>query len=90
MGTAAQVLSLQHTSKPVITKNNYKGKTKAKTQPTEKFDYSRVRGKVNGHPALALMDLHTTGGYLNQGQFVHLCGLPTFGSDKKSLNTSIK
>jgi len=32
MRTAAQVLSLQHTNKPVIAKNNYKGKTKAKPQ----------------------------------------------------------
>jgi len=30
MPTAAQVLSLQHTSKPVITKNTSKGKSKAK------------------------------------------------------------
>jgi len=30
MRTTAQVLSLQHTSKTVIAKNNYKGKTKAK------------------------------------------------------------
>jgi len=34
MCTAAQVLSLQHTSKPVIAKNNYKGKTKAKPHST--------------------------------------------------------
>jgi len=38
MCTAAQVLSLQHTSKPVIAKNNYKGKTKAKPQSTEELD----------------------------------------------------
>jgi len=42
MRTAAQVLSLQHTSKPVIAKNNYKGKTKAKPQSTEELDCSRV------------------------------------------------
>jgi len=34
MRTAAQVLFLQHNSKPVIAKNNYKGKTKAKPQST--------------------------------------------------------
>jgi len=34
MRTAAQVLSLQHTNKLVMTKNNYKGKTKAKPQST--------------------------------------------------------
>jgi len=61
MRTAAQVLSLQYTSKPVIAKNNYKGKTKAKPQSTEELDYSRVRVKVNGHPALALVDLQMTG-----------------------------
>jgi len=60
MRTAAQVLSLQHNSKPVSAKNNYKGKTKAKPQSTEELDYSRVRVKVNGHPALALVDLQMT------------------------------
>jgi len=90
MRTAAQVLSLQHNSKPVIAKNNYKGKTKAKPQSTEELDYSRVRVKVNGHPALALVDLQTTGGDLINAQFVHLFGLPTYGIDKKSRNTSIK
>jgi len=90
MRTAAQVLSLQHNSKPVTAKNNYKGKTKAKPQSTEELDYSRIRVKVNGHPALALVDLQTTGGDLINAQFVHLYGLPTYGIDKKSLNTAIK
>jgi len=90
MRTAAQVLSLQHNSKPVIAKNNYKGKTKAKPQSTKELDYSRVRVKVKGHPALALVDLQTTGGDLIIAQFVHLYGLPTYGIDKKSLNTAIK
>jgi len=61
MRSAAQVLSLQYTSKPVIPKNNYKGKTKAKPQSTEELDHSKVRVKVNGHSALALVDLVTTG-----------------------------
>jgi len=90
MRTATQVLSLQHKHKPVITKNNYKGKTKAKPQSTEELDYRRVRVNVNGHPALALVDLQTTGGDLINAQFVHLYGLPTYGIDKKSLNTPIK
>jgi len=90
MRTAAQVLDLQHTSNPVIAKNNYKGKTKVKPQSTAELDYSRVLVKVNGHPALALVDLQTTGGYLINAQFVHLYGLPTYGIDKKSLNTTIK
>jgi len=78
MRTAAQVLSLQHNGKPVIAKNSYKGKTKGKPQYTEKLDYSRVRVKVNGHPALALVDLQTTGGELIIAQFIHLYGLPTY------------
>ena len=90
MRTAAQVLTLQHTNKPVITKNKYKGKTKAKPQSTEELDYSRVRVKVNNHPALALVDLQMTGGELINAQFVHLYSLPTYGIDKKSLNTAIK
>jgi len=90
MRTAAQVLSLQHTSKPVIAKNNYKGKTKAKPQSTEELYYSRVWVKVNGNPALILVDLQTTGGDLINTQLVYLYGLPTYGIDKKSLNTAIK
>jgi len=61
MRSAAQVLSLQHTSKPVIPKNNYQGKTNAKPHSTRELDYSRVRVKVNGYAALALVDLQTTG-----------------------------
>jgi len=90
MLTAAQVLSLQHTSKPVTAKNNCKGKSKAKPQSTNELDYRRVLVKVNGHPALALVDLQTTGGDLINSQFVHLYGLPTYGIDPKSLNTAIK
>ena len=90
MRTAPQVLSLQYTNKPVIAKNNYKGKTKAKPQSPEELDYSRVRVKVNGNPALALVDLQTTGRDLIYAQFVHLYGLTTYGIDKMSLNTTIK
>ena len=49
-----------------------------------------VRVKVNGHPAIALVALQTTGGDLINVQFVHLYGLPTHSINKKSLNTSIK
>jgi len=90
IGTAEQVLSLQHFNKPVIAKNNYKGKIKAKPQSTEELDYSRVRVKSNGYHALALVDLQTTGGDLINAQFVHLYGLPTNGIDKNSHNTAIK
>jgi len=90
MRTAAQVLSLQYTNKPVITKITYKGKTKANPQSTEELDNSSVRVKVNGHPELALVELQTTGGDLINAQFMHLYGLPTYAIDKKSLNTAIK
>ena len=56
MRTTAQVLYLQYTKNPVIDKNNYKGKTKAKPKSTEAFHYSMVQVKVNSHPALALME----------------------------------
>jgi len=90
MRTAAQVLSLQHTSKPVIARNNYKGKTKGTAQSPEELDYSMVGVKGNGNPALALVDLQTAGGDLINAQLVHLYGLPTYGIDKKSLHTAIK
>jgi len=90
MRTTAQALSLQHTNKPVISKNNYKCKTKAKSQSTEELDLSRVRVKVNCHPGLGLVDLQTTDGDLIHIQFVHLYRLPTYGIDKKSLNTACK
>jgi len=79
MPTAAQVLSLQYNSKPVIARNNYNGKTKAKPLPTEELDYSTVRVNVNSHPALALVDLQTTGRDLINAQFVHPYGLPVTG-----------
>ena len=88
--TAVQVLSLQHTSKEVIAKNNYKGKTKSKPQSIGELDYSTVRAKVNGHPALSLVDFQTTCGELINTQFIHPYGLPIYGIDKKSLNTAIK
>jgi len=90
MRTAAQVLSLQHTSQAVIANNNYKGKTKEKPQSTEELNYSRIRVEVNGHPALTLVYLQKTGRDLINAQFVHLYGLPIYSIDKKSLNTAIK
>jgi len=54
------------------------------------LDYSRVRVKVNSHPALALVDLQTTGRDLINAQFVHLYGLTTYSIDNKLLNTAIK
>jgi len=90
MHTTTEFESLEHSSKLVIAKNNYKGKTKGKPQSTEEIDYSRVRVKVNSHPALTLVDLQTTGRDLINAQLVHLYGLLTYGIDKKSLNTAIK
>ena len=90
MHTTTQVLSLQYTSKLVKAKNNYKDKTKAKTYSTKELDYSGVRIKVNGPPALALLDLQTTGEHLINTQFVYLYSLPTYNIDKKSINTVIK
>jgi len=90
MGTAAQGLFLQPTTKPVIARNNYKGKTEAKPQSTEELDYSKVWVKVYGYPVLALVDLQTTRIDLINTQFVHRYGLPTYRIDKKSLNTTIK
>jgi len=81
---------MQYTSKPVIAKNSFKGKTKVQPQSTEELDYSMVRVKVDGHPELVLVDLWTTNGDLINTQFVHLYGLPTYGIGKKSLNIAIK
>jgi len=66
------------------------GRTKAQPQSTEELDYRRLRVKVNGQPASALVNLESTGGDLIYAQFVHLCCLSTYGIDKKSLNTAIK
>ena len=67
-----------------------RAKTRQNSRSTKQLDYSKVWVKVNGHPALALVDLQTTGRDLINAQFVHLYGLPTYGIDKKSLNTAIK
>jgi len=90
MPTAAQLESLPHTSNRVIPKTNYKGKTKAKPQSIKELAYSRVRVKVNGQPALAIVYLQTIGGDLINAQFMHLYSLPTYGIGKKSINTVIK
>jgi len=90
IGMAAKVLSLQPTSKPVIAQDNYKGQTKAKRPFTIELDYSRVQVKVNGHSALALVDIQTNGGDLINTQFVHLSNLPTYGIDKNSINAAMK
>ena len=86
---AAQVRSLQHINKPIIAKNNYKGKTKAKPQSNEELDYSWVRVNINGHPVLGLVDLPTTGRDLINAHFVYLYGLPTIEIAKKLLNAAI-
>jgi len=90
MYTTAQVLSLQDSTKPVITKNIYKSKTRANPQSNKKLDYSRVKVKVNGHPVLALVDLLTSSRDLINAQIVHLYALPSYRIEKKSLYTAIK
>jgi len=46
--------------------------------------------KINGYPALALMDLQNNYGDLISIPFLHLHSLGTYVIDRKSLNTVIK
>jgi len=87
---AIRVLFLEYTSKPVIGKNNYKGKTKAKPQYNEQLDYCRVCIHVNSRPVLALVHLQTTSRDLINEQFEYLYSLPIYSIDKKSLNIPSK
>ena len=70
MRTAAQEMQLQQP----VGKTRWKEKTKQKPQVAvrEPLDPNRVFVKVNGHPALALIDLQTIGGDLISAQFVYL------------------
>ena len=45
---------------------------------------------MNGHPALALIDLQTIGGDLLSAQFVYLYKLPVVKIVPKTLTTAIK
>ena len=74
MRTAPQEMQLQQS----VGKTRSKEKTKQKPQVATREPHhpNRVLGKVNGHPALALIDLQTMGGGLISAQFVYLYELP--------------
>ena len=88
MRTAAQEIQLQQ---PV---GNTRLKEKTQQKPhvaiREPLDPNRVFVKVNGHPALALIDLQTIGGDLISAQFVYLYKLPVVKIEPKTLATAIK
>ena len=75
-----------------VGKTRSKEKTKRKPQVAiiEPLDPNRVIVKVNGHPALALIDLQTLGGDLISAQFVYLYKLPVVKIEPKTLATAIK
>ena len=52
--------------------------------------YSKVLGKADRHPALALVDLQTQVVDLINSKFVHLYCIPIGPSEKKTLTTAIK
>ena len=88
MRTAAQEMQLQQP----VGKTRSKEKTKRKPQVAirKPLDRNRVFVKVNGHPALALIDLQTIGGDLISAQFVSLYKLPVVKIEPKTLATPIK
>ena len=75
-----------------VGKTRSKEKTKRKPQVPirEPLDPNRVFVKVNGHRALALIDLQTIGGDLISAQFVYLYKLPVVKIEPKTLATAIK
>jgi len=86
MRTAAQSVSTQLQPLP-----KFSTKGKPKPQPAIKpLDNSKVQVQINGHKALALVDLQTKGGDLINSQFVYLYKIPTKSIAKKSLSTAIK
>jgi hypothetical protein len=85
--TAAQLVGHQFRTQP---RSTPKGKRQLPKKAIEAPDNSKVQVKVNGHTALALVDLQTKGGDLINSQFVYLYQIPTKTIEKKSLNTAIK
>ena len=64
---------------------------KLKHQPAiEPLDNGKVQVQINGHMALALVDLRTKVCDLINSQFVYLYQIPTKSIKKKSLSTMIK
>ena len=88
MSTAAQEMQLQEP----VGQTWLQEETKQKPQVAirEPLDLNRVLVKVNGHPALALIDLQTIGGDLISPQFVYLYELPVVKMEPKTLATAIK
>ena len=72
------------------TRSKEKTKQKAQVAGREQLDPNRVFVKVNGHPALVLIDLQTIGGDLISPQFVYLYKLPVVEIEPKTLATAIK
>ena len=74
------------------------GKTRSKEQTKQKLsvviskqlDPNRVFVKVNGHPALALLDLQTIAADIIRAQFVVLYDLPVVKIEAKAQATAIK
>ena len=87
MTTAAKDMQLHQ---PVGT-TRFKEKTKQKPHVAigEPLDPNRVFIKVNGHPALAWIDLQTIGGDLISAQFVYLYQLPVVKIEPKTLATTM-
>ena len=59
--------------------------------PPFKEDYGKILVKINGNPAIALIDLQTTGADLINSQFVFLYQIPTIDLETpRKLSTAIK
>jgi len=79
MRTAGQAVSTQLQPLP---KFSMKGKPKPKPA-IEPLENSKVQVQINGHKALALVDLHTKGGDLINSEFVYVYKIPTKPIGKK-------
>ena len=72
------------------TRSEEKTKQKPEVASSEPLDPNRVFVKVNGHPALALIDLQTIGGDLISAHVVYLYKLPLVKIEPETLATAIK
>ena len=68
----------------------FRSKRKPQVAIRKPLDPNRVFVKVNGHPALALIDLQTIGGDIISPQFVYLYKLPVVKIEPKTLATASK
>ena len=88
MRTAAEEMQLQQ---PVgKTRSKEENKQKPQVAVGEPLDPNPVFVNVEGHPALALINLQTIGGDLISARFVYLYKLPVVKLDPKTLATAIK